>query len=324
MTQLERTQPQMISALKMHSVVSIQAPAAGHHVRSASPAPVWPALLERDREEVLADEVTRRRLDRIRMMRNAESMTPREDLVRQEELVRWMWDPPSRPSGPVDDDVVTSGYSAELGTLRRLNRTPIGSRKESKGKERSQCPSLSTDISANDIDSSSLTALSSQDRLSQRPTSTRSPPFHLDSEDSTSLFAPASPSRPRTPSHFLPAHPRPSSSTSSRIPRMLQPSTSNFHTCPSPPQTPSPLNARLARTGNFEFHPIIRAEPHPVYVQPVKAIAVKRKRFAYAGNRWQRMREREREMQLRHRSARDDLDGGGDNSHDNGSSAGKE
>lgn len=61
-----RLKPEMISALKMHTIISVYNPAAGHHMRQSSPAPVWPGLLERDREEILAEEVTRRRLDRIK------------------------------------------------------------------------------------------------------------------------------------------------------------------------------------------------------------------------------------------------------------------
>jgi len=78
----------MISSLKMHSLISAQAPAAGHHARPPSRAPVWPALLERDREEILADEITRRRLERIQLERTTGSQTVKSDIVKQEELVR--------------------------------------------------------------------------------------------------------------------------------------------------------------------------------------------------------------------------------------------
>ena len=66
LTREARLKPEMISALRMHTIMSAYNPSAGHHMRQSSPAPVWPGLLERDREEILAEEVTRRRLERIK------------------------------------------------------------------------------------------------------------------------------------------------------------------------------------------------------------------------------------------------------------------
>lgn len=281
MTQVERSQPQMISSLKMHSLVSLQAPAAGHHARPSSPAPVWPALLEWDREEILADEVTRRRLDRIRLEKNAGNHTVKNDIVKEEKLVRWMWDPPTHPARLSNDDASTSGYSPQTGNLRRLSRTSADPHSYSKGKGRVQPSSSSAEITVQP---------SHPIRSSKNGTL-----FHPDNDRTASASSPQPSSRNPASSNIQSYHPKPpitfTASPSSTALRSTP--HSDLHTYPSPPSTPSPLNARLARTGNFEFHPIIRAEPHPVYVQPVKAIAVKRKRFAYAGNRWQRMRERE-------------------------------
>lgn len=249
MTQVERTQPQMISSLKMHSLMSLQAPAAGHYARPSSPAPVWPALLERDREEILADEVTRRRLDRIRLEKNAESHTVKNDIVKEEKLVRWMWDPPTYPARLPNDDASTSGYSQQTGNLHRIIRTPADSPSGSKGKGRIQSSSSSTEFLAQPEQPS--------------PLSTDWSPFHSDNNGIAPASSPRPPPRQPASFHNQSHHPKPPStftvSPSSSSSTASRPSTSSsdLHTYPSPPPTPSPLNAHLARTGNFEFHPII-------------------------------------------------------------------
>jgi len=181
-----RLKPEMISALRMHTIMSAYNPAAGHHMRQSSPAPVWPGLLERDREEILAEEVTRRRLERIK-----------------EKL---------------------DGSSSENGAGRIPNLIPPPP--------------------------------------SQYQVHQARPPFtFLSSHQAAPVFA-----------------------------------ASTVNTYPSPPSSPSPMYRRLQRSGNYDLHPVIRMVPHPVFIQPVKEFAIHRKRGAAVGNRWSRLRERERLM----------------------------
>ncbi|KAB8345865.1 hypothetical protein FH972_022920 [Carpinus fangiana] len=72
---LSGNKPQTISALRMHTMIhSLQSPAAGHRARNSSLAPAWPGLMQRDREEVRADEVSRRRLRRAERARRKASL----------------------------------------------------------------------------------------------------------------------------------------------------------------------------------------------------------------------------------------------------------
>lgn len=292
--------------------MTIQSPAAGHHVRAPSPAPVWPALLERDREEVLADEVTRRRLERVRLARKSGTETVTNEVVKEEQLVRWMLDPPDHHPAPADDDdddAGTSDYSRQdTGHLDRLGRTTSTPHQLDKGKGRLQHSASSTNLLDRGGNAPApQTVVKVQDHSIHRVTATQGL-FRVDSSsnDLSSRLSRAqafSPLRLQSPHNYftLGATIAPTAPQSGPL--------SHLHTYPSPPPSPSPHNARLARTGNFEFHPVIRAESHPLYVQPVKAIAVKRKRFAYAGNRWQRMRERD--LWMRHRDNRDGSAGDG-------------
>jgi len=184
-----RLKPEMISALKMHTIMSACNPTAGHHMRQSSPAPVWPGLLERDREEILAEEVTRRRLERIK-----------------EKL---------------------DGSSAEYAAMSIPNVPPPPS----------------------------------QYQVHQAR------PFMF---SGSHQIAPA----------FV---------------------AGTVNTYPSPPSSPSPMYRRLQRSGNYDLHPVIRMVPHPVFIQPIKEFAIHRKRGVAVGNRWSRLRERERLM----RSSRD-------------------
>jgi len=190
LTREARLKPEMISALKMHTIMSAYNPAPGHHMRQSSPAPVWPGLLERDREEILAEEVTRRRLERIKEKLDGSS---------------------------------------------------------------SECRAMSI------------------------------------------------PNVPPPPSQYQVHQARPSFTFPDS--RQVAPTfvAGTVNTYPSPPSSPSPMYRRLQRSGNYDLHPVIRMVPHPVFIQPIKEFAIHRKRGVTVGNRWSRLRERERLM----RSSRD-------------------
>jgi hypothetical protein len=192
--------PEMMSALRMHSTITAHQPhsAAGHHNRSSSPAPAWPGLLERDREEILADEITRRRLMSKKLRLDGAAS---ETSLAQEHLA----------GGPL-----------------------------------------------------------------------QAPLFYY-------------PDQPRPYMDLVTSHPKRS---------FIRHQRPELHSYPSPPPSPSPMLQRIRHTDKFELHPIIRSEPHPVYVQPVKELAIKRKKWAFAGmNRWERLRERDRLLGIRRRSS---------------------